>query len=301
MKGVRLLFGLIGLWLKIQFFKFKKMLLWTAVVLLISGTIYIWKFRCLSGYEWDLSISASDFMLGISAIIGAFAIVAGGIRWLADKINKNTTIIKSVQPYLRIGDDKICYHIKSQHELSQIIREAPLEVLQKTSLTYIIRFNSMDKNENKVAYKSYCKPRVGLRWVLETEKDNVTDGFSRKIERAKTYLFNTQYHEDYYFRQISSAQDIDSIHNLECEFSLDPVMFLPFYKYISMNVRVINSNGSHTAWCKCKLNIEDYAIKSMAEKIPELKAEETRENWLKTWKENFDKNNEAKFDLGGKT
>jgi hypothetical protein len=301
MKGVRLFIGLVGLWLQIQFLKLKKMLLWPAVILSLSGIIYIWKFRCLTGYEWDLSIAASDFMLGISAIIGAFAIVAGGIRWLADKINKNTTIIKSVQPYLRIGDDKICYHIKSQHELSQIIREAPLEVLQLASLTYIIRFNSIDKNENKIAYKSYCKPRVGLRWVLDTEKDNVADVLSKKIERAKLYLFNTQYHEDYYFRQINYDQIIDSIHNIECEFSLDPIRFLPFYKNISMSVRVINSNGSYTTWCKCKLDIEDYAIKSMVEKIPELKTEEAQKNWLKTWKENFDKNNEAKLDLGSKT
>jgi hypothetical protein len=240
----------------------------------------------------------SDFLLGISALVGAFAVIAGGIRWLADKLNKNTTIIKSLLPYLKIGDYK--YHlIKSQHEISQFIRDAPLEILQISSIMYFVHFNSIDMNENKVEYKSYCKPKLGFKWILESERDN-NNTLSQKIKRAKSYLFNTQYHEDYYFKPVNTENNIDGIHKLECEYSLDPIRFLPFYKYISISVRVINSNKSHTAWCNCKIDIEDDAIKSMFEKIPELKTEKEQEDWLKKWKKDFDAKNEEKFDLGGK-
>ncbi|MDR3302319.1 MAG: hypothetical protein LBT01_07320 [Spirochaetaceae bacterium] len=248
-------------------------------------------------YEFDLSITLYEFLIGLSAFIGALAIVAGGIRWLANKLNKNTTTIKSILPYIRIDEAKTYLPVKSQHEFSQIIRDAPLDVLQVASLAYFVHFNSTDKNENKVVYKSNCKPRFGIKWLFEAAKGSAVDDIRKKIKRAKSYLFNVKRYEDYIFKNTNVNETMDTIRHLECEIPLDPIRFLPFYKTVSISVKIENSNKSHTSWCKFKLNIEDNAIQSMANKIPELNSKKEREYWLKNWKKEFDKNNEPKFDL----
>lgn len=252
----------------------------------------------IPGYELDLSITLHDFLIGISAFIGGIAIVFNGFRWFFNKLNKNTTIIKSILPFLRIGEDKTYLPIKSQHEFSQIIREFPLELLQVSSLAFFVRFNSINKNESKIEYKSFCQPRFGIKWIYEIIKENKKELLTVILSKTKSYFFNKKQYEEYIFKSSHDPDTIDTIQNLECEFPLDPVSFLSFYKALSINIRVVNSDKSHTSWCKCKLNIGNESIKAISNKVPVLKTPEAREEWLKTWKEEFDKNNEAKFDLG---
>ena len=97
--------------------------------------------------------------IGFGAIISAIAIILGGIKWLANKLNPNTTIIRSCLPFLRIGDDEEYYPIKSQQEFSQIIAKLPFKILQKASIVFFIRFSSKEKNENRILYKATSKPR----------------------------------------------------------------------------------------------------------------------------------------------
>jgi len=249
----------------------------------------------MSGYEWDLSITLYDFLVGISAFIGGIAIVVNGFRWFFHKLNKNTTIIKSVLPFIRIGEDKKYLPIKSQHEFSQIIREFPLDLLQVSSLAFLVRFNSINKNEIKIVYKSFCKPRYGIKWILEIYKENKE---VINLSKLKSYFFNTRRYDEYIFKSSNLPDTADTIQILECEIPLDPMRFIFLHKTLSISVKILNSDKSHTSWCKCMLKIDNESINAISEKVPEIKTSEEREKWLKTWKENFDKSNENKFDLG---
>jgi len=167
-------FKLIGICIYILFMRIKKIIftiLLTVFFIILLKYIIIdfWQFRCIKGYEWNLTMTLYEFLIGFSAVIGALAIVGSGILWLTSKLNKNKTIIKSCLPYIRIGDDYV-YPIKSQHEFSQIIREAPLELLRKSSLLFHVKYSSENNNENIIIYKSACKNRYGLFFILKTEK-----------------------------------------------------------------------------------------------------------------------------------
>ena len=279
MGNIKFFWGLVKLYVYMHLPRNKKIWLSIIGIVVLGSLVYLWRFRCIPGYNWDLSITASDFLVGIGSLIGALGIVAGGIVWFVGKLNKNTTIITSIQPHLRIGDEKEYYPIKSQHEFTQIIRDLPLEMLKISRVAFFVFFNSKDKNENKIVYKTYCKPNFGFKWVFEIQK-NESDDHLKKLEKAKSYLLSTKYYEDYIIKDTAAGNK----HKLECELPLDPVLFLPHYKSVSLSVRIENLNRSQTPWCIFKLFIEEEAKKAIAEKIPELKTEEEIKQWLEEWK-----------------
>jgi hypothetical protein len=297
MKNIKFFWGLVRLYVYIHLPRNKKIGYAAISVVILGGLIYLLRFRCIPGYNWDLSITASEFLVGAGSLIGALGIVIEGIVWLVGKLNKNTTTITSIQPYLWIGDEKEHYPIKSQHEFTQIIRDLPLEILQSAHIAFFVSFNSKDKNEAKIVYKTYFKPHFGFKWVFETQK-NEPDDYSKKMARAKSFLLGTKYYEDYIIKSPEiKGTAADNIHKLECELPLDPFLFLLLHKSISLSVKIENSNKSKTSWCTFKLFIEDEAKKAIAGKIPELKTEEEKQRWIEKWKKDFQEKNENIFDL----
>jgi hypothetical protein len=272
------------------------LILLIAAILIIS-TIYIfstWQFRYITGYNWDFSISLYEFLIGISAFISALAIIASGIIWIVNKLNKNTTIIKSCQPYISIGENNI-FPINSQYEFTQILREAPLELLQCSSLLFLVKYNSINNNESRLLYKSICKPRFGLSWIIKTENERLDDTFSVRLKRIKSYLFEKKQYEDFIHKY--KDKNNDYIQKLYCEVILDPILFIPYNKTITIIVKIKNADNSCTPWYKCNLLIEDSALKSIYEKLNVQISDNDINDWLNKWRENLKKNNEKKFDF----
>jgi hypothetical protein len=254
----------------------------------------VWRFQCIPGYEWDFSITLYEFLLGVSAFISALAIISSGFIWLFKRLDKNETIINSCQPYIRIGESNI-FPIKSQHEFSQIIREAPLEILQTSSVFFIIIFSSKNNNENKIFYKSICKQRFGIFWILKTEKEKVDDKLLTKINRAKLYLFGCKQYEDYIIKNTDNTNC--NKHKLDCEIILDPILFLAYNKNISVSIKIQNSDRSQTPWYKFTLNIDDNAFNEIYKKLQDNIADKDPNKWLEKWSENLKNKNESKFDF----
>jgi hypothetical protein len=299
MKEVKHYLSLIILCIYILFIKLRKVFLILLLSVFFCLLIYylltgIWRFQCIPGYEWDFSITLYEFLLGISAFISALAIISSGFIWLFKRLDKNETIINSCQPYIRIGESNI-FHIKSQHEFSQIIREAPLEILQTSSVFFIISFSSKNNNENKILYKSVCKQRFGIFWILKIERDRIDDTLLTRINRAKSFLFGSKQYEDYIIKNKENTNGNE--HKLDCEIILDPMFFLAYNKNISISIRIQNSDRSQTPWYKFTLNIEDNAFKEIYKKLHDNIADKDSNKWLEKWCENLKKNNESKFDF----
>jgi hypothetical protein len=254
----------------------------------------VWQFRCIPGYEWNFSITLYEFLLGFSAIISAIAIILSGIRWLNKKLDKNETIINSCQPYINLGRRQDC-RIKSQHEFTQILREAPLELLQKSSLFFIISFSSKNNNEYKILYKSTCKQRLGLFWTLKTESKKLNETLLTKINRVKANIFGSKQYEDYIIKNIDNATI--NTHKLDCEIILDPVFFIPFNKNISTSIKIQNSDKSQTPWYEFSLKIDKLVHNEIDKKLKDNIGDKELDKWLEEWRENMKKNNEDKFDL----
>ena len=293
-------FKLVGICIIVFIFMIRKTLICAFIMLALIifpylGISYFRGIVNFPNYEWDFSITFFEFLVGSSAFISAIAIISGGVKWLINKLNKNTTTIKSFQPYIRIGDTTIYHQIKSQREFSQFIMEAPLEILQISSVTYFVRFNSLDKNENKILYESHCKPRFGLDFIIKAEKENIVDTFSKRLKRTKSYLFDTKKYEEYITRDTSINNNGDCLHRLEHEIPLDPLLFLTFYKSISIIVKIENSNKSRTAWYSDKLIIEKGALDKILEKISKHNINKSTNDFVNTWYEGFQKKNEKKY------
>jgi hypothetical protein len=238
-----------------------------------------------------------ELLLGISAFISALAIISSGFLWLIKKLNRNETIINSCQPYIRIGEGNI-FPIKSQHEFSQILREAPLEVLQESSVFFVVIFSSKNSNEYKILYKSTCKQRFGIFWILKIEREKIDDTLLTKINRAKSFLFGCKQYEDYIIKDIDNTNY--NKHKLNCEIILDPMLFLAYNKNISVDIKIQNSDRSQTPWYKFSLNIEDYSFREINKKLQDHIADNDPVKWLEKWREILKKNNESKFDFNGR-
>ena len=302
MEKIRHILSLVILCLYVTSMRIRKVFLYFMlpaffVLIIRYALIYLWQFRPISGYEWDFSITLYELFLGISAFISALAIISSGIIWFINKLNKNKTIIELCQPYIRI-DNENTFPIKSKHEFNQILREAPLELLQVSSIYFIITFKSINNNACKVIYQSICKQRFGLLWILKTEKERVNDALSVRIKRAKSFFFESIQYEEFIFKDNDNT--LNNQHRLTCHILLDPMLFLAYNKDISVSIKIQNTDKSETPWYKFSLDIENNSMNIIYKKLQKNIADADPEKWLEKWKKDLKQNNESKFDFYGR-